>query len=354
MNRYLFFIVLILFLIAGLGTPVEAQKPYGTGTTTGNFLEIGYGSAGLSMGDAYVSCVNDLSAIYWNPAGLAYMDGSAVQFMSQPWIVGINTSFTGFGLVIPNMGTIALGIFQVGYGDIAVTTMEMQEGTGEQYTANDLSINLAYGRKLAQWFSFGASVKYISSKIWHMTANAFAIDLGVIVNTQFFSFTGKREDCMRIGMSISNYGTKMKFEGIDQLNYIDILPYEEGNYKYVKGEFGSDGWDLPLLFRLGASIDPIVKPNHRLTIAFDLLHTNNINEYVNIGTQYKFSLPTAGDIFLRAGYKGMAMEDSQFGLTFGGGVNLRMMHNTAIKLEYAYRNVGLFGDIHAYTVGIKF
>ena len=40
------------------------------GTTAANFLEIDLGSAGSSMGGAYVSIVSDMSAVYWNPAGL--------------------------------------------------------------------------------------------------------------------------------------------------------------------------------------------------------------------------------------------------------------------------------------------
>ncbi len=354
MNRYLSQVILFLGLLTGLSTSVYAQRPYGNGTTTANFLEIGYGCAGLSMGDAYVSCAKDLSAIYWNPAGLAYMDNDEIQFMSQPWIVGINTTFSGFGLNFQNLGTFALGIFQANYGDIDVTTMEMQEGTGEQYTANDLSVNLAYGRKLAQWFSFGASFKYVLSQIWHMKADAFAVDLGVIVNTQFFSFSGNREDGLCIGMSICNYGTKMKFDGIDLLNYVDILPYEEGNYKYVKGQFKMSGWDLPLIFRLGTSLRPIHFGNQQLTISMDVIHANNINEYLNIGGEYKYSIPSAGDIFIRAGYKGFAMDESQFGITFGAGVHLKMMHNTGIKLAYSFRDVGIFGGMHAYTLGVVF
>ena len=41
------------------------------GTTAANFLEIGVGSRATSMGDAYVAVANDVSSIYWNPAGLA-------------------------------------------------------------------------------------------------------------------------------------------------------------------------------------------------------------------------------------------------------------------------------------------
>ena len=67
------------------------------------------------------------------------------------------------------------------------------------------------------WFSFGANAKYLTSKIWHSEASAFALDLGVQVQTDLLAFGGKRNDGMKIGMSISNYGTRMQYDGIDLL-----------------------------------------------------------------------------------------------------------------------------------------
>ena len=49
---------------------VYAQGPHRVGTTTANFLEIGFGAAGIAMGDAYVSVVKDLSAVYWKFIGM--------------------------------------------------------------------------------------------------------------------------------------------------------------------------------------------------------------------------------------------------------------------------------------------
>lgn len=336
------------------GMSVFAQKPYRVGTTTANFLEIGYGSAGSAMGDAYVSVVNDLSAIYWNPAGLSYMNKNEAQFSYQPWIADISTAFVGAGYNIQGMGTFALGIFQIGYGDMDVTTLEMQEGTGEKFKAGDYAITFSYARKLAQWFGFGASLKYVNSQIWHTSANAFAVDLGVIVNTHFFSPGGERENGMKLAMSISNYGTKMKFTGQDLLNPIDILPYEEGNYRDVRGAFDLESWELPLIFRFGTSITPLVSNFHRLTLAVDALHPNNNAESVNVGAQYELNIPTAGKFFLRAGYKALFMPDSEFGLAAGGGMILKMMNNVNLKIEYAYRGVGILGKTHSYTVGIMF
>lgn len=352
-NRKISFAILAVLLML-MSTASHAQKPYRVGTTTANFLEIGYGSAGSAMGDACVGVVNDLSASYWNPAGLAFMEQSEAQFTYQPWLVDINTAYAGVGLVLPTIGTLALGIVQVGYGDMDVTNLEMQEGTGEKFNANDFAVGLSYSRRLAQWFAFGATAKYISSKIWHVSANAMAVDLGVVVNTSFFSTTGERQDGMNIGMSISNYGTKMRYDGMDLLNPIDVLPDENGNYRDVAGQFKLDGWELPLIVRIGVALHPIVSEHHRFTLAADALHPNNNGESVNVGGQYELNVPTTGTFFLRGGYKALFMPDSEFGMTFGGGFILRLMGNTGLKMEYAYRGIGILGKTHSYTFGFMF
>ncbi|MCK4296298.1 MAG: PorV/PorQ family protein [Candidatus Marinimicrobia bacterium] len=324
------------------------------GTTAANFLEIGIGGAGNAMGEAYVSVTRDLYSIYWNPAGLAFLRQNEVSFMYQPWIVDINTAFAGVAIVLPRIGTLSLGYYHVGYGEMEVTTLEKQDGTGELFTANDYSISLCFSRKLAQWFAFGASGKFISSQIWHTSANAMAVDLGVIVSTHFFSPTGNRTEGMNIGMSISNYGTRLKYDGIDLLNPIDILPYEEGNYRDVEGQFRLQSWELPLIFRIGCSITPIVMINHRLTIAADALHPNNNSESVNLGAQYELRIPGTGSFFLRCGYKALFMDRSEYGLTVGGGLVMRMMHNFGFKVDYAFKNIGILGNVHSYTFGFLF
>lgn len=346
--------LLLLGMIMLVTLSSYAQKPYRVGTTTADFLSIGFGSAGAAMGDAFVSMANDLSSVYWNPAGLSYMEQNEAQFTYQPWIADINASFTGVGIVLPNLGTFSLALIQANFGEMEVTNLTMQEGTGEMFSAGDYAVSLSFGRRLANWFAFGASGKFISSRIWHTSGNAFAVDLGVIVNTRFFSPTGKNEDGMNIGMSISNYGTKLKYDGMDLLQPIDIAPYEQGNYRDVPGKFSLQGWELPLIFRIGVSVNPLVVGQHRLTLSADALHPNNNMESVNLGAQYQMNLPTAGDFYLRAGYKALFLDDSEYGFSFGGGVLLRMIHNIGLKIDYAYRGMGILGKTHSYTVGVLF
>ncbi len=331
-----------------------AQKPHRVGTTAANFLEIGYGTSGIAMGDACVSSVKNVSAIYWNPAGLAFISKNEAIFAYQPWVADISTAFVATGIRIPGIGSLGLHIIHAGYGDIPVTNMEAQEGTGEMYSADEYAFGITYARQLTNWFSFGATAKYITSKIWHVSASAMAVDLGVMVQTKFFSTTGKRSDGLRIGMSIANYGTRMRYDGIDLVYPIDPLPNENGNYKDVPGQYRMSYWELPLIFRIGTSLDVVKMEHHVLTLEVNALHPNNNAESVNIGGQYAFKIPQTGEFYLRAGYKGLFMPESQYGFTVGLGMVKYLMNNMSLKVDYAYRDVGILGNVHSYSIGILF
>jgi len=347
-------LIIILCILSGLQEVSYSQYPSRVGTTAANFLEIGYGTSGNGMGDAYVSVVKDLSAIYWNPAGLARMEHNEALFLYQPWIVDINTHFVAVGLRLNPIGTLALGVINVNYGDMEVTNLEFQAGTGEMFSANDMAVSLSYGRELTTWFSFGATAKYITSNIWHTDATAFAMDLGVIINTSFFSVTGKRDDGLNIGMSVSNYGTRMKYDGIDLVQPIDILPDESGNFRDVPGQFKLQEWELPLFFRLGVSYTPFVMNNQVVTFSLDALHPNNNYESVNFGTQYTTTIPGFGDLSLRGGYKALFIPNSEYGLSLGGGILKYILNNKGIKLDYAFRDIGILGNTHNFSVGMIF
>ena len=349
-KRHLFCMLPVLLLLAVPGT---AKQPYRMGTTTAGFLEIGVGGAGIAMGDAYVASTRDMSAIYWNPAGLALMNGNQAMFMYQPWVVDVNTLFAGAAITVPTLGTIGIGVFGMNYGNMDVTTLEYQNGTGEQFTAYDYNFSLTYARSLVTWFSFGASAKYVTSKIWHSDAGTFAVDLGVLVQTPFFSPTGENDDGMKIGMSISNYGSRMRYDGIDLLFPTDMDPSADGNYQNLQAKYKMSDWELPLIFRVGMSLTPIARANQRLTLEV-ALHPNNMSESLNLGAEYTYIVPGFGNFSLRGGYKGLFLVESNYGPTFGGGIKYYLSPSLSFNIDYAYRTLGVLGDVHCTSFGVSF
>jgi long-subunit fatty acid transport protein len=62
--------LLLLVLISSFSFAQEIEP-----APTFRLINAGYGSAALGMGGAFVAIANDMSAIYWNPAGLAQLPG---------------------------------------------------------------------------------------------------------------------------------------------------------------------------------------------------------------------------------------------------------------------------------------
>jgi len=346
-------IIIVLSLLV-LASSVMGQKPDKVGTTAVSIYEIGFGTAGNGMGDARVATASGIESIYWNPAGLAQTQGSEIFFFNQPWIVGISTGMAGVAFDIPGIGKAGLSMIYADYGDMEVTTVNQQEGTGEIFSASDYVMALSFARNLATWFSLGVNLEYYSSSIYHTTASAAAADFGVIVKTDFFTRTGEREDGLSIGMSINNYGTPMEYDGKDLLASIDILPDEDGNYRYVPGQYDLSEWELPLLFRIGASVYPIASQYHRLCLEADAVHPNNNSEYVNVGAEYTYQRGRFGKLFLRTGYKGIFMDDSEYGMSAGAGIELFVMGGRNMRLEYSFRDIGVLGTTQSYSIRLGF
>ena len=146
----------------------------------------------------------------------------------------------------------------------------------------------------------------------------------------------------------------MQYDGMDLLRPIDILPNENGNYKDVEGQFRLQQWELPLILRLGVAVYPIVTKSQKLTIAIDALHPNNNSESVNLGTEYGYLIPGAGRFLVRAGYRGLYMDENQYGPTFGAGAHFTMLGNKILKIDYAYKSIGILGSSSIFTLGMTF
>ena len=159
---------------------------------------------------------------------------------------------------------------------------------------------------------------------------------------------------MTIGMSISNYGTRMKYDGIDIYQPIDISELEEGNYGDVAGQFRPSEWELPLIFRIGVALKPIVNNFTKVTVAVDALHPNNNSESINLGCSIDNTIPGFGVFSLKGGMKALYMDSREYGYTAGLGLKMFYLGNRSLSVDYAFKGMGILGDVHVYTVGFSF
>ena len=333
-------IIVIGFLIFCTG--LLADPVTKSGTTAVGFLNIDVGSRAVGMGSAYCTLAEDATAMYWNPAGIARVPGYEALFSYTRWIADITFNYAGMVIPLGNTGTIGINSTFLSMDDMERTTIDQPDGTGETFSAGDLAVGLSYARNLTDRFSIGFTAKYIEERIYHSKATAIAFDVGTLFDTQFQG--------LKIGMSISNYGTKLQMTGRDMLTQKDPDPLITGNNDKINARLETDQYDLPLMFRVGVSMD-ILKGagNSNLILSVDALHPNDNAESVNIGLEYTFN-----NMFsLRGGYKSLLLTDSEEGLCAGGGLKYPIA-GTDIRLDYAYHSFGILNDVQMLSIGLSF
>ena len=339
MKKIFSFLMLTIFSLSML----QAQSVTKTGTTAAPFLNVGVGARAIGMGGAFVSLADDASSLFWNPGGAAYVQGSEAIFNHSEWIADINFDFAGLVVNLGNMGNVGIfGNFMT-MGEMERTTELYPEGTGQNFSAGSYALGLNYSRSLTDRFNIGFNFKYVHEYILNSSASGMAIDIGTVFVTGFKG--------LRLGASITNFGTKMRMDGRDVLVQHDIDPQREGSSDRLNASLETSAYDLPLNLRVGVSYDLLQDvSNNQLWLAVDALHPSDNVEYVNAGMEY-----VVMDIFsLRTGYAALFSEDSERGLTLGGGLQYGFARTIELKVDYAFETFGRLDNVHKFTLGLSF
>lgn len=132
----------------------------------------------------------------------------------------------------------------------------------------------------------------------------------------------------------------------------DIDPQIHGNNHNINATLQTDRYDIPLMFRVGVSMDVLKgAANSNLIFAVDALHPSDDVESINIGGQYTYNKMFS----LRAGYNSMfAGNDSEIGLCFGAGLNYSLLNQADLIFDFAFLDFGILGSIQKFTAGISF
>lgn len=337
---------LILFLIITFTTSAFAQLFVSDvskkGTSAAPFLSIGQGARAISMGSAFVGISDDPSAIYWNPSGLAKLNGVQAVFDHTNWIADINYNFVAASYTIGDYGTLGFSFTASNIGEMKVTTIDEPSGTGETFSATDVAVSLAYAVNLTDNFAIGFNPKFISQSIWKMNATAIAMDLGVQYRTPF--------EGIILAMSISNFGSKMKLTGNSNLIQHDLDPENGGNNAYIPAYLQTDEWSLPLTFRVGLGYTANFTENHKVNLAVDALHPSDDFESVNVGAEYWFY----DFLALRGGLNSLFLDKAESKFALGIGIKKQFVGNLGLRFDYAYQDFGRLNNVQKFTVGITF
>lgn len=167
------------------------------GSTGASFLKIPVGPRVVGMGEAGVAWIDDASALYYNPAGLAHVPTFDVLLSHNQWFLDMNHEYVAGVYGFEGIGKFGLAFDYWGSGAIQGVNIRGETVPGYIFSAADWSLALGYARSISD-FSFGFGAKFIHQQMESLSTSAGAFDVGVHYLTPL--------EGLRVGASVTNVG----------------------------------------------------------------------------------------------------------------------------------------------------
>lgn len=151
-----------------------------------DFLSIGLDSRSISMSNAVVSNVSDLTAVFYNPAGLNNVKSFELGVMHSSYFAGVaEYDYAGFAVPIDSNFVLGAAFIRLGIDDILNTT-QLLDGNGNinynnisTFSSFDFASIFSIARVTNYNLNYGLSTKIIHRKIGPFASSwGFGLDLG--------------------------------------------------------------------------------------------------------------------------------------------------------------------------------
>ena len=342
-SKSLFVLISLAFIFLTSSSSLKSQTDV---KFVNEFLNIGVGAKAHGMFGSVAASVDDITAAYWNPAGLAKIEAPAqITAMHASWFGGIaNYDYLAAGKRFDSKNNSygAMSLIRMGVDNIPNTlNLIGPDGTVNydnvtQFSASDYALLLSYGQDLGvEGLSMGATAKVIYRNIGTFgSAFGFGFDIGAfywINNLKFglmarditttvnsWSFTLSPEDQIvfqRTGNEIPVSSTeialpKLIFGAAYVLEDLGLFDYTiEANLR-----LSSDGTKSGVFSGNNIGIEP--------TIGIELGYNDLIFFRTGVGNFQNIINETAESAF-------------EFQPNIGVGLNLGRVH-----IDYALTNIG--------------
>lgn len=247
-------IVALLLLFLALDLSAQSKRDiFNPERTSVTSQTIAPDARAAGMGDVGVATDPDVNSQYWNPAKYPFtISRAGVALNYTPWLRQlVNDMYLAY-----LSGYYRIGDYSAVSGSVRYFSLgEVSTSTGTSHdnsmtiTPYEMSADVSYSLMLSEKFSIAAAVRWIYSDLTYnfsddtAPGSAFAADIACYY--QNYINLGERECQLGLGLNVSNIGSKIRFGGSNNSEFI------------------------PTNMRLGASLMVPIDEYNRISFAVD-------------------------------------------------------------------------------------
>ncbi|MBR6878778.1 MAG: PorV/PorQ family protein [Bacteroidales bacterium] len=356
MKKSFKYIVLSLVILLGFNAPKAfAGNEDRSGQAGASELLINPWAASAGFGNAGMSFVKGVEAIYGNVAGISNVRSMDVNFSHTDWLSGSGIKVSSFGLAVRvgESSVLGLGFMSFNLGTVPQTTVESPEGGIGTYKPNLININLAFAKTFSNSISGGFNLKIINESIANMSAMGVALDAGIQYVTGPF-------DNIHFGITLKNIGPTMTFSGDGLSIKAFLLPNSSLQHTVIQR---ADQFELPTQLSIAAAYDFHLGETSRLTVAGNFISNSFTKDQYVLGLEYgwkEYFLVRTGYTYESGLFSGI-LDDACMNLNngFSAGVSVQVPiskneNAPMFAVDYSYRTTASYGGTHSVGARLNF
>jgi len=357
-----------LFLIVVLPKAVNAQ-----GEAAVPFLLLAPDSRAGGIGESGSGLADNSAAIFWNPAGIAFLSGTELSITHSNWLPQFNLDlfydYLTYRQYIEEIeGSVTASITYMNFGEFIRTGPDSPEELG-RFRSFDAALTLGYATKVHPDWGLGFNFRLIHSRLSDQpTANeqgkgvatSVSFDIAGMWRPEKLVLPLIDEDIgnkLSIGINLSNLGPKIYYIDRAQADPIPTNFRLGFAFKVFDDEYNSLLYTLDFS-KLLVSKDTVKNTSKEFYQAIftawgDRPFSEELRDIVtSTGLEYTYGTP--GD-FLFSLRSGFFYEDPSYGnrkfLTFGAGIKYNMY-----GFDFSYITTSAFkgGENHPLSETLRF
>jgi len=341
--------MLCIGFVAMTSLSLQAGNEDRIGSAGGTQLLINPWSRSSALGNSNIASVVGIEGSFLNVAGIAFTRKTEVMFSNTDWMSGSDVSVNTLGLTqrVSESGVLGINVVTIDFGELRRTTVDLPDGDGSTFTANNLSFGLSYAKEFSNSIYGGLGVKVISESISNAKASGVVFDAGI-------KYVTGEQDHIKFGIALRNVGPPIEFSG-GGLSFQNTI--DNGEIFDATAEQRSAQYELPSLIQIGGSYDFNLNENHKLTTSASFTSNAFSQDQFAGGLEYSFKkyfVARGGYIYEPELEEGGGVNGGPFltGPTAGLSIQAPIgKDGGTLGFDYAYRASNPFDGVH--TIGVR-